>query len=94
MRSGEYAQATLVFADKAAQNAAAPGATIRALLQQAGATVREMPGASGGSLVLEVDYHTQRTDVKTLTKLLDQWKSEEPGIEVRESNRAHQARGG
>lgn len=88
VRRGEHAQATLIFTD------AAPGESARALLHQTGATVRETPGAAAGSLVLEVDYHTERTDVKKLTKLLDQWQNEGPGIQLRETARARQFRGG
>ena len=94
VRRGEYAQATLRFDDAAAQHAAEPGASARELLQQTGATVRERPGAPGRSLALEVEYHTGRTDVKTLTKLLDQWQEEEPSIQLQETDRARQSRGG
>lgn len=93
-RHGEYARATLVFADEAAQRAAAPGESAKALVQQTGAVVREVPGATTGSLVLEVEYHTQRTDVKALTGLLDQWQNEGPDIRVQETDRARQSRGG
>jgi hypothetical protein len=88
VRRGEHAQAMLVFAD------ASSGESARVLLQQTGATVREMPSAAAGSLVLGVDYHTERTDVKTLTKLLDQWQHEGPGIQLQETARARQFRGG
>jgi hypothetical protein len=94
VRRGEYTQATLVFADEAAQQAAASGESAREQLRQTGAVVRAIPGATAGSLVLEVEYHTQRTDVKTLTRLLDQWQQEGPGIQVQETARARQSRGG
>nr|GEY38802.1 hypothetical protein [Tanacetum cinerariifolium] len=80
--------------DLATQHTAAPGESVSALLQQTGATVREMPGATAGALVLEVAYHTERTDVKMLTKLLDQWQHEESGIQIHETDRARQSRGG
>ena len=41
-----------------------------------------LPLPTAGSLVLEMEYHTQRTDVKMLTKLLNQWQNEGPGIQV------------
>lgn len=94
VRRGEHAQVTLVLADAKAQHTAAPGESVSALLQQTGATVREMPGATAGALVLEVAYHTERTDVKMLTKLLDQWQHEESGIQIHETDRARQSRGG
>jgi hypothetical protein len=87
VRRGEHAQVTLVFN-------AAPGESARTLLQQTGATVREIPSAAAGPLVLEVDYHTERTDVKTLTKRLDQWQQEGPGIQLQETARARLSRGG
>ena len=93
-RHGEYARATLVFADEAAQQTAAPGESVKALVEQTGAVVREVPVANAGSLVLEVEYHTQRTDLKALTNLLDQWQDQKPGIEVKETSRAREARGG
>lgn len=94
VRRGEYAQVTLVLADAQAQHTAAPGESVTALLQQTGATVREMPGTTAGALVLEVAYHTERTDVKTLTKLLDQCQGEEAGNQVHETDRVRQSRGG
>ena len=94
VRSGEYAQATLVFTDPAALRAAAPHGSVTGLLQQAGAVVREVPGAPAGAVEVEITYHTQRTDVKTLTGLLDKWTHEEPAIEVRETDRCRLARGG
>jgi|GEM_PF-1196935 len=94
VRRGEHAQVMLVLADAEAQHTAAPGESVSTLLQQTGATVREMPGATAGALVLEVAYHTERTDVKTLTKLLDQWQHEKSVIQIHETDRARQSRGG
>lgn len=94
-RRGEYAQATLVFADQAVyQRAAAGGVSVAATLQQAGAVVQQVSGDSTESIVLEVDYHTRRSEVKTLTRLLDQWQREGPDIKVRETERAREGRGG
>ncbi|MFC6225036.1 relaxase/mobilization nuclease domain-containing protein [Hymenobacter artigasi] len=94
VRSGEYAQATVAFADSAAIQAAAPNGSVTVLLQQTGAVAREVPSASARAVELEVAYHTQRADVKTLTVLLDKWTHEEPAIEVRETDRCRVARGG
>jgi hypothetical protein len=93
-RSGEYAQATLLFDSPAAQRAAAAEGPVIERLQQAGAIVRQVSGSPAGELVLEVNYHTQRADVGTLTSLLDKWQEQYPPVEVRETDRAREARGG
>ena len=93
VRSGEYAQATVAFANSAAFQTAAPNGSVTVLLQQTGA-VTWVPASLVGAVEVEVAYHTQRADVKTLTLLLDKWKYEEPAIEVRETDRCRLARGG
>ena len=94
VRSGEYAQAKVTFADSAALQTAAPNGSVTVLLRQTGAVTWEVPASLVGAVELEVAYHTQRADVKTLTLLLDKWKYEEPAIEVRETDRCRLARGG
>lgn len=92
-RRGEYALATVV-ADDAVALATIPGKSVRELVERTGATVREAPGASAGSIVLAVEYHTARTDVQALTRLFDQWQAAGPGVQLLETERARQARGG
>ena len=54
VRSGEYAQATVAFADSAALRAAAPNGSVTVLLQQTGAVTRQVPASLAGAVELEI----------------------------------------
>lgn len=91
-RDGEYAQATLVFNDSTTQQTAY-SEQVAAQLEQAGAVARRQPGSPETGLVLEVDYHTKRSEVRKITQYFDDWQQGSSEVEVRETPRGSLTRG-
>jgi hypothetical protein len=92
-RNGEFGQATLVLHANEHKPAAERAANAMQQLRNAGGLIRTVTTESGGAVALEIGYHTRQPDLSVLSQLLDKWRGV-PGLEVRETAAARQARGG